>query len=101
MGKAGGIVGVKADDIGKAPGVDSDRLCLGRKVRRRQVGEVLNRVVIFWNQHVAVVGNNGAITEIADDHTSVVDTKQLIEGRVAWIIEHKERLTRLGKCNGR
>jgi hypothetical protein len=52
--------------------------------------------VILWNQHVAVIPDDGAITEIADHDTSVVDTKQLIEGRVAWIIEHKERLARLG-----
>src|SRR5215469_2847065 len=100
MGKAG-IVGVKADDIRKALGVDADRLRLGREVRRRQVGEVLNRVVIFWNQHVAVIPDDGAITKIADDDTPLVDTKHLIEGRVARIIEHKKRLSRLSTRNGR
>jgi hypothetical protein len=41
MCNTGGIVGVKADDIGKSPGVDADRLCLGGEVTRRQVSEVL------------------------------------------------------------
>jgi hypothetical protein len=48
--------------------------------------------VILWNQHIAVIRYNGAVTEIPDDDASVVDAKQLIEVRVAWIIEHEEGL---------
>src|SRR6516164_566214 len=101
MRKTGGIVGVKADDIGKSPGVDADRLCLRREVTRRQVGEVLYRVVIVRNQDIAVIRDNGAIAEIADNDTSVVDTKQLIEVRVTWIIEHKEGLGIGSICSAR
>ena len=48
--------------------------------------------MIFWNQHVAVIRNNGAITEIAHDDTPFVNTKQLIEVRVAWIIEGQRKI---------
>src|SRR5258708_4275984 len=98
MCNTGSNVGVKADDIGKCVVVDADRLCLGP---RRQHVKVLVRVVIFWNQHVAEIRNLLAITEIADNDTSggrdaadraAVDTKQLIEHRVVWIIEYKESL---------
>ena len=42
---------------------------------------------------IAVIRNSCAITEIADIDTPFVNTKQLIEVQVAWIIELKERST--------
>ena len=89
-------IGVKADDIGErrragqAGGlVDPDHLGLGgtgRRWKRRRrrgvaaghVGEVVYGVVICRNQHIAVIMNCHAITEIADDDISAVYTKQLI-----------------------
>ena len=90
MGEAGFVVRVKADDLGKLPSVDADRLRLRGEVARWQGSKVLHRVVIFRNQHIAVVRNNCAIAKITDNDPAVVDAEQLVEVRSTQIVEHKK-----------
>ena len=65
-----------------------------------QMGEVLHRVVIAGQQHIAVVRHHRAVAEIADDDARIVDAEQLVEVRVARVVENDE-VPRGGTRHGR